>query len=119
MIHATSVPRTPGAGVIHATSVPQRSVVSPSTHLSQPLTAKGPRKSEPRHAAPLATWIDRRPFPIFVVPEADAIAMPWFGFAAAITLLPALYDLCREWMRVEPAPAARSHEPSGSTALEM
>jgi hypothetical protein len=31
--------------------------------------------------------------------------MPWFGFAGAIVLLGALYDLYVEWTRVEPAPA--------------
>ena len=69
------------------------------------------------HAAPMTTFIDRRPFSIFAAPEADAIAMPWFGVAAAITLLSALYDMYREWMRIEPAPAAGRHGSTGSAAI--
>lgn len=48
---------------------------------------------------------------MFAAPCADAIAMPWFRFAGAILLLGALYDLYREWVRVDPAPA-----PAGAPA---
>jgi hypothetical protein len=57
------------------------------------------------HAAPMTTLLDRVPFAMFALPGADAVAMPWFGFAGAIVLLGALYDLYVEWTRVEPAPA--------------
>lgn len=56
------------------------------------------------HAAPLVTLVDREPFAIFVATGADAIARPWLGFAGAITLLSGLYEMYREWARVEPAP---------------
>ncbi|HET7656641.1 MAG TPA: hypothetical protein VFK18_06660 [Luteimonas sp.] len=58
------------------------------------------------HAVPLVTWLDREPFAIFVAAGADAVARPWFGFAGALTIGCALYDLYREWVRVEPAPAS-------------
>lgn len=64
------------------------------------------------HAAPMATLFERVPFAIFAAPGADAVARPWFGFAGAMVLLGALYDLYTEWVRVEPAPAAGS----GATA---
>src|SRR5690606_41820497 len=60
------------------------------------------------HAAPLATLLEREPFSIFISPEADLAARPWFGFAGAIVLLASLYELYREWVRVEPAAAAVS-----------
>lgn len=56
-------------------------------------------------AVPLVTLFDRDPFAIFVAAGADAVARPWFGFAGALTIGCALYDLYREWVRVEPAPA--------------
>lgn len=58
------------------------------------------------HAAPMTAFLDRTPFAIFVLPGADATAMPWFGLAGAIVLLGALYDLYLESVRVEPAPQA-------------
>lgn len=57
------------------------------------------------HAAPMVTLFGREAFAIFVAAGADAIARPWFGFAGAITILGALYDMYQEWARVEPAPA--------------
>lgn len=57
------------------------------------------------HAAPLVTLLDREPFAIFVAAGVDEVARPWFGVAAAITLLSTLYEMYREWVRVEPAPA--------------
>src|SRR3546814_5985936 len=57
------------------------------------------------HATPMMTLVDREPFAIFVAAGADAVAMPWFGFAGAITLLSTLYAMYQEWVRVEPAPA--------------
>jgi hypothetical protein len=57
------------------------------------------------HAAPMTTLLERLPFAIFAAPGADAVAMPWFGFAGAILVLGAMYDLYVEWTRVEPAPA--------------
>jgi len=57
------------------------------------------------HAAPLVTLLDREPFAIFAAAGADEVARPWFGLAAAITLLSTLYEMYREWVRVEPAPA--------------
>jgi hypothetical protein len=60
------------------------------------------------HAAPMTTLLDRVPFAMFALPGADTVAMPWFGFAGAIVLLGALYDLYVEWTRVEPAPATAS-----------
>jgi hypothetical protein len=65
------------------------------------------------HAAPLVTLIDREPFAIFVAAGADEVARPWFGVAAAITLLSTLYEMYREWVRVEPAPAV---SPDATTA---
>lgn len=60
------------------------------------------------HAAPLATLVEREPFSIFVSPEADLVARPWFSFAGAIVLLASLYGLYQEWVRVEPAADAVS-----------
>lgn len=60
------------------------------------------------HAAPMTAFLDRAPFAMFALPGADAVAMPWFGFAGALVLLGALYDLYVEWTRVEPAPATAS-----------
>jgi hypothetical protein len=68
------------------------------------------------HAAPMTTLIDREPVAIYVAAGADAVARPWFGFAGAITLLGALYDLYQEWVRVEPAPAAHAISPDATTA---
>ncbi len=68
------------------------------------------------HAAPMATLLDRVPFAMFVLPGADAVAMPWFRFAGAIVLLGALYDLYVEWSRVEPAPAPSGAPAGGATA---
>ena len=58
------------------------------------------------HAAPMTAFLDRVPFAIFVLPGADAVARPWFGFAGAIMLLGALFDAYQEWVRVERAPDA-------------
>ncbi len=60
------------------------------------------------HAAPMTAFLDRAPFAMFALPGADAVAMPWFGFAGALVLLGALYDLYVEWTRDEPAPATAS-----------
>lgn len=68
------------------------------------------------HAAPLVTLVDREPFAIFVAAGADAIARPWFGFAGAITILGALYDMYQEWVRVEPAPAEVAVSPGATSA---
>ncbi|MEO5565124.1 MAG: hypothetical protein ABIR05_00445 [Luteimonas sp.] len=67
-------------------------------------------------AAPMMTLIDREPFAIFVAAHADAVARPWFGFAGAITILGALYDLYQEWVRVEPAPTGIAVSPDATTA---
>jgi hypothetical protein len=40
---------------------------------------------------------------MFVLPRADAVAMPWFRFAGGLVLLSALYEAYLEWVRVEPA----------------
>lgn len=68
------------------------------------------------HAAPMSTLFDREPFAIFVAAGADAIARPWFGFAGAITILGALYDMYQEWVRVEPAPAEPTVSPGATAA---
>ena len=66
------------------------------------------------HAAPMTTMVERVPFAIFRAPGVDAVAMPWFGFAGAITILGSLYDLYREWVRVDPAPVvSTAATPSG------
>ena len=58
------------------------------------------------HGAPMVTLLERTPIPMFVLPGADAVAMPWFRFAGALLLLGALYETYLEWVRVEPAPEA-------------
>jgi hypothetical protein len=68
------------------------------------------------HAAPMVTLFDHEPFAIFVAAGADAIAGPWFGFAGAITILGALYDMYQEWVRVEPAPAEVAVSPGATAA---
>ena len=57
------------------------------------------------HAVPMTAFLDRTPIAIFVLPRADAVAMPWFRFAGALLMLGALYETYLEWVRVEPAPA--------------
>jgi hypothetical protein len=56
------------------------------------------------HAAPMTAFLDHTPFAMFVLPRADAVAMPWFRFAGGLVLLSALYEAYLEWVRVEPAP---------------
>lgn len=68
------------------------------------------------HAAPLLTLLDREPFAIFVAAGADAVARPWFGLAGVITVSSALYEMYREWMRVEPAPAVARVSPGATGA---
>ena len=60
------------------------------------------------HAAPMTAFLDRTPFAIFVLPRADAVAIPWFRFAGGLVLLSALYEAYLEWVRIEPAPEAAS-----------
>jgi hypothetical protein len=57
------------------------------------------------HAAPMFTLIGRETFTVFQSPVANSVAMPWFGFAGALTILASLYDVYTEWARVTPAPA--------------
>ena len=68
------------------------------------------------HAAPMTVLFDRVPFAIFVLPGADAVAMPWFRFAGALLLLGALYEAYLEWARVEPAPAPTAAASRGAGA---
>jgi hypothetical protein len=60
------------------------------------------------HAAPMTAFLDHAPFAMFVLPRADAVAMPWFRFAGGLLLLSGLYEAYLEWVRVEPAPEAES-----------
>jgi hypothetical protein len=55
------------------------------------------------HAAPMTAFLDPTPFAIFVLPRADAVAIPWFRFAGGLVLLGALYESYLEWVRIEPA----------------
>lgn len=59
------------------------------------------------HSTPMFTLLGRETFTIFRSNVANAVAMPWFGFAGGITLLASLYDVWTEWARVQPAPALR------------
>ena len=68
------------------------------------------------HAAPMVTLLDREPFAIFLAAGADEVARPWFAFAGAITILCTLYEMYREWVRVEPAPAASAVSPDATAA---
>lgn len=56
------------------------------------------------HSAPLRA-LGVEPYAIFQSPAANAVAMPIFGLVGAITVLSALYQAYREWVRVDPAPA--------------
>jgi hypothetical protein len=58
------------------------------------------------HSVPMTAFLDRTAFAMFVLPGADATAMPWFRFAGAILVLGALYESYQEWVRVEPSPSA-------------
>jgi hypothetical protein len=60
------------------------------------------------HAAPMTAFLDHTPFAMFVLPRADAVAMPWFRFAGGLLLLGALYETYLEWVRVEPPSEAAS-----------
>jgi hypothetical protein len=60
------------------------------------------------HAAPMKAFLDPTPFAIFVLPRADAVAIPWFRFAGGLVLLGALYESYLEWVRIEPAAEAAS-----------
>jgi hypothetical protein len=69
------------------------------------------------HAAPMTPFLDRAPFAMFVLPGADAVAMPWFRFAGGLMLLSGFYEAYLEWVRVEPAPegdASRAIHATGS-----
>ena len=68
------------------------------------------------HAAPLETLLQHQPLSIFVAPLADALARPWFALAGAITIACTLYEMYREWVRVEPAPAASAVSPDATAA---
>ena len=68
------------------------------------------------HAAPLVTLLGHEPFAIFVAPTTDAVARPWFGFAGVIVILSVLYEIYREWVRVEPAAAVPPVSPGATAA---
>jgi len=68
------------------------------------------------HAVPMTAFLALEPFAIFIAPGADAIARPWFGFAGAIVILCVLYDMYREWVRVEPAAAVPPVSPGATVA---
>lgn len=67
------------------------------------------------HAAPMTAFLDTTPFAIFVLPGADAVAMPWFRFAGGLMLLSGLYEAYLEWVRVEPAPEAGASSAAHAT----
>lgn len=58
------------------------------------------------HSAPLRA-IGMEPYAIFESAAANGVAMPIFGLVGAITVLGALYQGYREWVRVDPAPSVR------------
>ncbi len=51
-------------------------------------------------------------YQVFELPKANEIAMPFFGLAALLLLLSALYEGYREWARIRPAPALDTGQPS-------
>jgi hypothetical protein len=67
------------------------------------------------HAAPMTAFLDHVPFAIFVLPGADAVAMPWFRFAGGLLLLGGLYETYLEWVRVEPAPEGATSRAAPAT----
>jgi len=58
------------------------------------------------HSAPFTT-LDGASFPVFALPAANTTAWPIFTLVGALCLLSGLYELYREWARIDPAPAMK------------